>query len=309
MTTQSTEPGPSILPRLQAGRSTQHLLITLLGDFWFDTDELLPSAAIRRLLEDFGVNSTNARAALSRLARRGSLVVDKIGRNTYYGLSTDAKSRMHAGWNRIANFGSSNTPWDGLWTIAAFTLPEEQRNIRSTLRQRFRWLGLAPLFDGVWVSPRANLDDILEIYNQLDITSGTVFRANKIAGTMDIVSAWDLVNLRNDYEALIINASALSKNLDKGNVTATEALIARTALMDRWRSFPSRDPDLPADLLPADWPRHEAWKLFRKLYDDLGPLAELRTRQCIAQYDQSLADSITRRKLPTHEDFNQNDAC
>lgn len=34
------------LPRSQNGSSPQHLLITLLGDYWLTREELLPSAAL-----------------------------------------------------------------------------------------------------------------------------------------------------------------------------------------------------------------------------------------------------------------------
>ncbi|HEY3240474.1 MAG TPA: hypothetical protein VGL92_12965, partial [Acidimicrobiia bacterium] len=53
--------------------SPRHLLLTLLGDYWFGRTEHLPSAALVRLLEEFGVSATAARTALSRLARRGLL--------------------------------------------------------------------------------------------------------------------------------------------------------------------------------------------------------------------------------------------
>jgi phenylacetic acid degradation operon negative regulatory protein len=68
-----------------------------------------------------------------------------------------------------------------------------------------------------------------------------------------------------------------------------DALIARTRVMDEWRAFPGLDPDLPADLLPAAWPRAAARELFIGCYDLLGPLAALRVRQIIARYSPELA--------------------
>ena len=39
---------------------------------------------------------------------------------------------------------------------------------------------------------------------------------------------------------------------------------AQTQLVHEWRRFPFLDPDLPADMLPARWPRKRAHDLFRE---------------------------------------------
>src|SRR5580658_2434514 len=63
------------------------LLLTLLGDYWWQRTEPLPSAAIVALLAEFGVSDSAARAALSRLTRNGLLVTSKSGRRTFSRLS------------------------------------------------------------------------------------------------------------------------------------------------------------------------------------------------------------------------------
>ena len=54
----------------------------------------------------------------------------------------------------IFSFGRSPEPWDGMWSLVAFSIPEEHRAARDELRKALRWLGFAPLYDGLWVSPR-----------------------------------------------------------------------------------------------------------------------------------------------------------
>ena len=142
------------LPRSQVGSPPQHLLITLLADYWSGQAEPLPSGALVRLAGEFGVTAVGARAALSRLARRGLLAYSKVGRNTYYGLTERTAEALEASRHRVLSFGERPPPWDGYWTVAAFSLPEERRDLRHSLRAQLRWLGFAPLFDGMWVSPR-----------------------------------------------------------------------------------------------------------------------------------------------------------
>jgi len=102
-------------------------------------------------------------------------------------------------------------------------------------------------------------------------------------------SAWDLGGLRARYEHFIAFAGRLRDTTAAGQVPPTDALIARTRVMDEWRAFPGLDPDLPAELLPAAWPRSAARELFIGCYDLLGPLAARRVRQIITRYSPDLA--------------------
>src|SRR5580765_4009400 len=105
------------LPRIQTGANPQHLIITLLGDYWFGRKEHLPSAGLVALANEFDITSTSARAALSRLARRGLLDSTKDGRRTFYGLTPHAERVFTEGLGRIMRFGLNNAPWDGLWSV------------------------------------------------------------------------------------------------------------------------------------------------------------------------------------------------
>jgi phenylacetic acid degradation operon negative regulatory protein len=52
--------------------------------------------------------------------------------------------------------------------------------------------------------------------------------------------------------------------------------------MNAWRQFPREDPDLPAELVPGDWPRPAAHALFYDIYHGLAPMAEVRVAQVVA---------------------------
>src|SRR6201982_4145196 len=89
-------PDPWALPAPVAQRPPR-LLLTLLGDYWWQRTEPLPSAAIVALLAEFGVSDSAARAALSRLTRNGLLVTSKTGRRTYSPLSARAGGVLERG--------------------------------------------------------------------------------------------------------------------------------------------------------------------------------------------------------------------
>ena len=286
------------------------LLLTLLGDYWWQRTEPLPSAAIVALLAEFGVSDSAARAALSRLTRNGLLVTSRHGRRTYVQLSVRAADVLDDGGRRIFSFGATPAPWDGMWSLVAFSIPEEHRSARDELRKELRWLGFAPLYDGLWVCPRDHAGDVMARLKDLGISTATAFRATALpavtvvgvsgdgaadgAGgavvTADIPArAWDLSGLRDRYQEFTEFAGLLRDQTVAGEITTADALVARTRVMNEWRAFPAMDPDLPYELLPPAWPRAAARDLFITCYDLLGPLAARRVRQIIARYSPELA--------------------
>ncbi len=281
-----TSPGP-------VAQRPPRLLLTLLGDYWWQRTEPLPSAAIVALLAEFGVSDSAARAALSRLTRNGLLVTSRSGRRTFVQLSSRAADILNDGARRIFSFGASGAPWDGMWSLVAFSIPEDHRAARDELRKALRWLGFAPLYDGLWVAPRDHVGEVMTRLAELGIATATAFRATAVPGEAreEIPArAWDLAGLRRRYEEFTADARQLRDPTAAGEITPTDALVARTRVMNEWRAFPAMDPDLPSELLPAAWPRAEARELFITCYDLLGPLAARRVRQIIARYSPELAD-------------------
>jgi phenylacetic acid degradation operon negative regulatory protein len=283
------------LPRAQAGSQPQHLIVTLFGDYWLERPEHLPSAGLVALAGEFGVSTTSARAALSRLARRGLLTSSKSGRNTFYGLTRRAERVLRRGQARIVSFGCAPArPWDGRWVVVVFSVPEDRRDVRHALRTRLRWLGFASLYDGVWVSPRPVATESARVLRELGVEQATVLESSALhPSTTGLaghpLSAWDLDELRRVYEGFVAEFTPVHARVRSGEVGAAEALVTRTAIMDIWRSFPALDPDLPPSMLPEHWPRDEAREIFAHVYDALGPLAEFRFRQVLGDVAPELA--------------------
>jgi phenylacetic acid degradation operon negative regulatory protein len=291
-------PEPGGWPASPAGtvQRPPRLLLTLLGDYWWRRSEPLPSAALVALLAEFGVSDSAARAALSRLTRSKLLITAKSGRRTVVRLSPRAARVLDDGGQQIFSFGRVSQPWDGMWSLVAFSIPEQHRAARDSLRKQLRWLGFAPLYDGLWVSPRDHAAEVLGQLAELGISTATAFRARTVPGVSPgglPQQAWDLDNLRARYDRFIGQAGALRERTLDGQLSPDVALVTRTRLMDEWRTFPELDPDLPDELLPDGWPRAAARKLFTTTYDLLGPVAAHRVRQIIARYSPDLARFAT----------------
>jgi phenylacetic acid degradation operon negative regulatory protein len=265
--------------------------MTLLGDYWFDRKEHLPSAALVQLLAEFDISEPSARAALNRLTKRRLLVTSKRGRKTYYGLDSGSLELLSKMLQQILAFGDQDAkPWDGMWTMVSFSVPEDQRQLRHSIRTNLRWLGYAALYDGLWCSPWDSRDAALEMLADLGVSSTTVMRAEiDPRSTTDALSAWDLDALREKYLAFEEEFSSLLDETRRGDITASHALVKRTEVMDSWRQFLGLEPDLPEELLPRDWPRARMRSLFLELYDSLAPVAKARCQQIVTEHSPELA--------------------
>ncbi|MER5953987.1 PaaX family transcriptional regulator C-terminal domain-containing protein [Streptomyces sp. NPDC056121] len=284
----------SVLPRQQTGASPQRLLTTLLGEHWLDAPAALSMSTVITLLAEFGISETSARATANRLVKRGVLETERSGRQSYLRLSAIGCEDTRHKTASIVRFGSLQPDWDGLWTLAAFSIPEQQRHVRHRVRSYLRWLGFAPLFDGLWVSAHADPAALEPIFRAAGVDNLTIFRAEEAGETLPL-AAWNLSDVAAAYRTFVADHQQLAVRLTAGDVSPSAALAGRLQVLDAWRTFPGIDPDLPDELLSPDWPRTTARSLFVSLYDGLAPLAELRFRQLVAVHDGAVAEQAGHR--------------
>jgi phenylacetic acid degradation operon negative regulatory protein len=276
------------LPRQQAGPSPQGLAMTLVADYTVGTRAWLPSAAIVALLGESGVTSAGARTAISRLARRGVLESFREGRHSSYRLTPAAATDLTSGGKWIAPFATRVEPWDECWTLVAFSLPQKESTQRRLLRGQLRWLGFAPLYDGLWVSPDALNPTVKD--GLLTVSGGaiSVFRASHvempIATNRNPIEAWDVATIARHYEEFIQRWQPQLTRVRDGKITGAAAVRARTEIMDTYRRFPLMDPQLPIQLMPSDWPRARAGEAFVAVYDGLAEPAQDHVRAVVARF-------------------------
>ncbi|HEY5034910.1 MAG TPA: PaaX family transcriptional regulator C-terminal domain-containing protein [Candidatus Dormibacteraeota bacterium] len=261
----------------------QRLLVTILGDYWRGRQEPIPSATLVAVLGEFGVSSAGARAALSRLTSRQLLTRSRLGRRTYYHLTDRALRQIDSGATRILSFGAAVPEWDGRWSVVAFSVSESDRRLRHLMRNSLRFMGFAPLYDALWISPSADLHSVADLFCDLGVKRFTLLRAEILPIAMpNLEVVWDLDSVRDSYQAFIERFKPICERLARGRVQPAEALVHRTFVMDAWRAFPRQDPDLPHPFLPPDWPRARSRQIFLDVYDGLGPLARTRVNELLA---------------------------
>ncbi len=286
--------------RLQSGAQPQRLIMSLLGNYWRGGDREVPSAALVELVSQFGITTASARVALSRLARRGFLRLARSGRNTSYGLTEVAAEFLQEGGRQIFSFGTPSAPWDGRWRWVAFSVPEHERRLRHLLRARLRFAGYAPLYDGVWVTPRDRIAQAIRAIEDLDVPQATVFIgevAGDVTGGGDPVSAWDVAALRGQFESYVRRFAPVLEQARAGRIEPADALVHHFYMVDEWLQISLEDPDLPDELLPARWPRDDARALFVELHDLIAPLGALFVREALVASAPSLVRFVSHQAV------------
>ncbi|WP_061294865.1 PaaX family transcriptional regulator [Herbidospora cretacea] len=292
-------PGAVRDPRTQAGPNPQHLLATLLGEYLDSSDADLPSAAVVAILGEFGISESSARAALSRLTRRGLIAVRGSGRPPVYHLTPEAIARHRSRMDHFLGFGARPPRWTGDWVTVSFSIPQSGPAPRHAVRKALGSLGFARLYDSVWIRPGSDAGVVTQVLHDIldDVDGGrwSVMRARfeEEAGPHGPAAAYDLAGLAAAYEGFIERYSELLVAVREGEVDATRALVARTSVMDSWRKFPDIDPDLPEHLLPSPWPRQAARELLLEIHSALGALAEERLVEIATPHWPDAASWIT----------------
>ncbi|MDQ0693065.1 PaaX family transcriptional regulator C-terminal domain-containing protein [Arthrobacter sp. W4I7] len=279
----SVPPGSMIsFPRPSKGGATQHLVLTMLGDYWQQEASWLPSRLIIALGAHLGITASAASTALSRLAGRGVLEQSSAGRSSRYRLTEAARVRLQIGFRQVSEFGSESRQWDGMWTVVGFSIPESARETRELLRSRLKWLGFSPLYGALWVCPWDRTEAVDEACAAYGVANYVVFRSrtSSLQGR-EPIEAWALDEMREQYHPFIETYSRSIPGSPDRALSPAEAFRLRTEIMDSWRAFPWNDPGLPRELLPADFPLLTARKLFVSAYNSLADPALEHVREVI----------------------------
>lgn len=217
------------------------------GEVWIGT--------IIETCAEVGISDTLVRTAVSRLVAAGRLEGWRRGRRSYYRLSEPAQTEFEAAARLI--YGPPE-PWR--WRF--LHLPDDGAEVLMTQLER---QGFARLRPQLAVGPARGA-----------VPKGLLAFDADPGGDPALLPgfaalAWDLAPHAAAYRAFLDRFAPLEGATPP---TGTAALVARLLLVHDWRHALLRDPRLPVDALPQDWPGHAARALFHRLYARLSPQAD-----------------------------------
>jgi phenylacetic acid degradation operon negative regulatory protein len=246
------------------------LVFTLFGEFLLDRPSPTATGSLIELFRPLGLSPAATRTALSRMTRRGWLEVRREGRRSAYAPTPRARRLLEEGAARIHHPPRAE-PWDGLWYLVAYSIPEARRALRDRLRVRLQWLGFGQLGNGLWISPRQVRGALNDLAGEMGIADHLeIFRAMyqgySSPGRL-VAQAWDLGAVSERYAAFIEAHADAYEALRRASAPSPEAcFVRRFRLVHEYREFPLLDPYLPERLLPSGWRGAEAADLFERYH-------------------------------------------
>lgn len=251
------------------------IVFDLFGDHLRYHGGSAPTQALVELLGVFGIGEPTARIALARMRKEGWFDTHRAGRQVVYTLTDQSWQLLDEGRTRI--FERAQGPWDGRWRMVIYAVSEQDRAERERLRRILSWLGFGPLATATWISPHERLDQVEQALRDDSAVRADLLtcQSRSRAADLDMVGrCWDLKALGNDYQGLMVRLEALPAASVLAALPGATALRLRIGLVADYRHFPFRDPDLPAELLPPDWPARRAHELFAAAHDALAAPAD-----------------------------------
>ncbi|MFD4942732.1 PaaX family transcriptional regulator C-terminal domain-containing protein [Streptomyces sp. NPDC058239] len=260
----------------------QSLMLSFFGIHVLGTGTALPSASVIDAFARVGVGEDAVRSTLTRMVGRGLLERHRRGRRMYFSLTARAAEVLADGEERIQRTGAVNRAWDGTWTLVGFSLPESWRRERHDLRSRLVWVGFGPLQSGLWVAP--GRVDVAPIAAELGLGDRIrAFHGEAAAPT----EAGPLLRTAFDVDAIAEGYRSFLARWGDGPAPAEarDDLGRQLLLHTDWLDLVRRDPYLPAEHLPGEWPAERAETLFRELAARFAPGASRIAEEILDRWD------------------------
>lgn len=223
------------------------LIITFFGDVVALRGGRVALSSLQDAMGLLHIEPGAVRTALSRLAGEGWVEREREGRLSFYKLTAEGRAKFDEPTRRI--YTSTSDHWDGEWTVAV-DAGDNSLHLQDQ--------GFVSLSGKGWLRVGGDAgslsDDLLVITGKgSSLPTG-------------LLSLWPLDEQAAIYSAFIGDWQDFGTT---GNLTAAEAMSARTLLLHDWRRIVLRDPALPDALLPDDWIGHKARNLAGQTYRDL----------------------------------------
>jgi phenylacetic acid degradation operon negative regulatory protein len=216
--------------------------------------EAVEGPVLLRLLSDLGVTGPAARSLLLRMRREGWLSSERAGRTARYQLAPV----LFTGHERVDRQLRGDRPaWQGSLSGVLYTVPERFRSFRDSLRRSALLFGYVNLQPGLLVATSDRFDEVVAVLPARPAGS-QVLRTTLTFSAEDTrrlaTDLWDLDGVAALCRRAIAEFDERVAQARREPPTGAAALRAFAAAVLPLYRAASADPDLPAELMPPDWP-------------------------------------------------------
>lgn len=260
------------------------LIVSVFGDAVLPRGGGIWLGSLIGLMQQLGVNERLVRTAVFRLVKDDWLSTETQGRRSNYHLTATGRRRFDEAARHI--YAAQAPAWDQRWRMLVLVGEVDSRT-REALRRALHWHGFGEAPPGNFLHPGADLAEVLEslgadglgaVLPQLMPLVATQPTLRPCASNAALVQrAWNLEQLGAGYAGFLADYQPLLQELGgrKAPQPAPQsAFLARSLMIHDWRRLLLQDPELPADLLPPQWPGAQARALCSAIYARLLPASE-----------------------------------
>ncbi|AOO84019.1 phenylacetic acid degradation operon negative regulatory protein PaaX [Bosea vaviloviae] len=243
---------------------TWSIIITIYGDAIVPRGGCVWLGTLLAFFRAMGLSDGLVRTAMSRLATDGWLERIKVGRNSFYRLADKGRDTFRHASEQIYTLHSP--PWPGRFDVALFDGGADREGTKAAMETA----GFGIASPGLWLAPAgAALPELAN--GALRFEAGGDLSTNRALAAR----SWPLDAIAEAYRRFQAAFEPLATGLEGGiRLSDLDALVARILLIHEYRRVVLRDPVLPADILPEDWPGASARSLCAAIYRQVLPSSE-----------------------------------
>ena len=239
------------------------LIVTVFGDAVVPRGGVLSLTSLHEIMRAFRISDTLVRTALSRLVSDGWFERWKVGRNSYYQLTSQGRGAFAQATQRI--YADPPQDWRGGFDLVLL----ENAQDRQTARAKLSEAGYGALGPDLFIAAAAATGGE-GAFLRLAATPADLPTARRL-----VERAWPLEEIESRYTRFTNTYSGTLKALQSGApFTDLDALLVRILLIHDYRRAVLKDPLLPPPLLPEPWAGTAARALCGTIYKTLLPAAE-----------------------------------
>ncbi|MNY85904.1 phenylacetic acid degradation operon negative regulatory protein PaaX [Acinetobacter calcoaceticus] len=249
------------------------LISTIFGDSVLHRGGNISLASLIQLLELFGFNDRAVRTSVFRLVKNDWLCSDRIGRTSFYRITDSSRSTYLQAEQRIYN--DQMKEWDHYWDLILMSSLDTEN--KALLKKELEWLGFANISTNLMAYPGCNRIELQRLLVDLNMSEQVVvFKAETLQlfnNSVDTIGRmlrtnWPIDELRQRYLQFLDIFREIGVLLMQENeqLEPVQAFQIRTLLIHYYRRILLKDPALPLELLPTDWPAISARTLSMNIY-------------------------------------------
>lgn len=224
-----------------------------------------------------GMSDQQVRLCVKRLVAEGRFTHEGRGRKAELRATADTTRALapNADFLRHAfQQDAGLAPWDGVWHLAAFAVPESARTARDALRETLVHLGGAPLQGGLYVCANAwepyveEAAHRLGAHSALTLLTTTDLRKGDTQEPVELARRlWSLPEIADRYHRLSrLARPRLSRLTGPAGLSPSALLTIAVELAAELTRAMEPDPLLPPQLLPQPWPGTQARELIARCW-------------------------------------------